>query len=1246
MDSVNPPLREIFADAAEIADPAARAAFLDSACGKDVVLRQRVERLLAAHAGAGGFLRPVSDTTTAEVRAEKPGDRIGRYRLIQRIGRGGGGVVYLAEQEEPLRRKVALKILKAGMDTESVVARFEAERQTLALMDHPNIARVLDAGATEQGRPFFVMELVNGERLSEYCERRRLPVRQRLELFIAVCQAVQHAHQKGIIHRDLKPSNILVTEQEGAPVPKVIDFGIAKATAPGLDDRGGLTSVNQFLGTPAYMSPEQVGGARDIDTRTDIYSLGVILYELLAGQPPFDPRKLAEAGIDQIRHLIRQVDPPRPSTTITAALRGARPPGAPLPSRELIAAVRGDLDWIVMKCLEKDRARRYETANGVAMDIRRHLKHEAIVARPPTTLYRLRTTLRRHRLGFIVAALVALLLVVAVIVSGQLALRALRAEKVQSRLRGEAEAARADESRMRELAQRQAEERRLSLARLDIAQGNRLAEAGDPLSALLWFVEAFQLEQGDAVREENERLRIGWALRNAPQLLQMMFQGRRVETLAFSPDGQRIVTGGDSPAALVWNAGTGEELLGKLTLCAQVCAAQFSPDGLRVFALDATGTGRIWSAKDGQALSPLLQGPDYDADLRSSGVRLFRPAGGFSPDSQVLFTAWGSKSVHLWDGSNGKHLLTLAHPEAVVQGAFSPDSRYLATACRDRVGRIWDTRTGEQVNLVHASGAVSQAFFSPDGQRLYTVSDRKNIQGWDWRSGQSSGPELRAESVVLGVALSRDGQRLATAGADDSARVWDAASGQSIARFQHPAGVEALAFSPDGAWLATGSEDGYARVWDIGRDGLACALPQGPAVDAVAFSPDGRRLAAAGSGGVVRLWQLSAPGDRELVLRGPEIVWAEFSRDGKKVVTAGSRLDHAVRVWDAQSGSAITPWIPHPSAARFASFSHDGTRVLAFGEGKTAQILDAATGRPTVKPLQHPKRPIDGAWNADGTEVAVACDDAAGYLWDTADAYLRVFRHTNGVLAVALSEDGRLLATGGRDQMVQVWQLPSRSLVTAPLPQAGVVHQLRFNGDGSRLAVSCEQDATHACVELWEVAAGKLLGTLQHRNSLRSVEFSRDGRRIATAGSDRTARVWDGLTGRPITAPLAHRHEVYQATFTPDGARLATLTIGGDVRLWSADTGEPITPPISYPHAHSRGRLGFSPDGSRLLIATGGGATWLRQFARDESALADLVQRAQMLSGQRIDAAAGLTTLDIASVSNAWGTLHTAPRAR
>lgn len=334
---------------------------------------------------------PTTTISEAAFSTEHAGDKVGRYKLLQQIGEGGCGIVYMAEQEAPVRRRVALKIIKLGMDTREVVARFEAERQALALMDHPNIARVFDGGATETGRPYFVMELVRGEPITQYCDARRLTTRERLELFIQVCQAVQHAHQKGIIHRDLKPSNVLVTELDGRATPKVIDFGVAKATEQRLTEKTLFTRFGQVVGTPAYMSPEQAGfGGLDIDTRSDVYSLGVLLYELLTGSPPFDAKQLREAGFEAILRTIREVEPPKPSTRLSTLSQESRATVAnrrQLEPAKLNGLLRGDLDWIVMKAMEKDRARRYETANGLGKDIERHLRNEPVVAAAPSKLY-------------------------------------------------------------------------------------------------------------------------------------------------------------------------------------------------------------------------------------------------------------------------------------------------------------------------------------------------------------------------------------------------------------------------------------------------------------------------------------------------------------------------------------------------------------------------------------------------------------------------------------------------------------------------------------------------------------------------------------------------------------------------------------------------------------------------------------------------------------------------------------------
>jgi serine/threonine protein kinase len=430
------PVGAIF-DAAIELPPAQRAAYVQEACSGDDALRQRVEALLRAHESAGSFMDSPAIASREEAAgvklAEQPGDRIGRYKLLQQIGEGGCGVVYMAEQEKPVRRKVALKIIKLGMDTKSVIARFEAERQALALMDYPNIAKVLDAGATETGRPYFVMELVRGVKITEYCDQNNLSTRERLDLFIQICRAIQHAHQKGIIHRDIKPSNILVTVNDGVPVPKVIDFGIAKATEGRLTDKTLFTAFEQFLGTPAYMSPEQAAmTSLDIDTRSDIYSLGVLLYELLTGQTPFDTQKLLQAGLDEIRRTIREKEPARPSTrlgtmsradlTMIAERRKVEP-------YKLIHLVRGDLDWIAMKALDKDRARRFETANGLAMDVQRYLTNEPVLARPPSRLYQLQKLIQRNQITFIAGTAVACSLFIGLAASLALVVRERQAQR-------------------------------------------------------------------------------------------------------------------------------------------------------------------------------------------------------------------------------------------------------------------------------------------------------------------------------------------------------------------------------------------------------------------------------------------------------------------------------------------------------------------------------------------------------------------------------------------------------------------------------------------------------------------------------------------------------------------------------------------------------------------------------------------------------------------------------------------------
>jgi serine/threonine protein kinase/Tfp pilus assembly protein PilF len=404
----------MFVEAVQIADPANRKAFLDRACGSDAALRDRMAGLLSALNRAGNFLQsPLAAHALLDLPAPKapdaPGTTIGSYRLLEQIGEGGFGIVFMAEQTRPVRRRVALKVIKPGMDTRQVVARFEAERQALALMDHPNIAQVFDGGATASGRPFFVMELVRGMPITDFCDQSRLPPRDRLHLFVQVCQAVQHAHQKGVIHRDLKPSNVLVSMHDTTPVVKVIDFGVAKALDQKLTDKTLFTGFAQLVGTPTYMSPEQAGqSGLDVDTRSDVYALGVLLYELLTGTTPFDKERLRAAGFDEMQRVIREEDPPRPSTRVSTLGHAAATVSTNRQSdwQKLARLMRGELDWIVMKALEKDRGRRYETASAFAADVQRYLANEPVLACPPSAWYRFRKFSQRNRASLSVFGLV------------------------------------------------------------------------------------------------------------------------------------------------------------------------------------------------------------------------------------------------------------------------------------------------------------------------------------------------------------------------------------------------------------------------------------------------------------------------------------------------------------------------------------------------------------------------------------------------------------------------------------------------------------------------------------------------------------------------------------------------------------------------------------------------------------------------------------------------------------------------
>ena len=1092
-------VKEIFADALEKADAAERDAYLSQACGEDAQLRQHVEALLQAHQKAGAFLEepapppPGIRIVLAAPLTEKPGDKIGHYKLLEQIGEGGCGVVYMAEQEEPIRRRVAFKVIKLGMDTKQVVARFEAERQALALMDHPNIAKVLDAGATDTGRPYFVMELVRGIKITDYCDQNNLSTEERLNLFVQICHAIQHAHQKGIIHRDIKPSNILVTLHDGVPVPKVIDFGIAKATGQRLTDKTLFTAFQQFVGTPAYMSPEQAEmSGLDVDTRSDIYALGVLLYELLTGQTPFEQKALVAAGLDEMRRIIREQEPVRPSTrlstladperTTVAKRRGAGPP-------QLIHLLRGDLDWIVMKALEKDRTLRYDTANGLAMDVERFQNHEPVVARPQSTVYRVRKFVRRNRVMVAAAATVGVVLVLGILGITWQAIRATKAEREQSRLRQQAEA----------------NERKAQTAQASEAQQRRQAEAQAYVANVRLMQEA--AEENDAgqfrelLQETASNLARGfewyyWQRQMHLDLRTLHGHSGAVRSVAFSPDGQRIVTGSLDGTAKAWEAASGKELVTFKGHRAGIKSVAFAPDGQRI----ATGSD--------------------------------------------------DETVKVWDSTSGKELLTIkGHRGEINSVVFAPDGQRIASASADRTAKVWDAASGnELLTLRGHSNLVSSVAFSPDGRRIATGSWDHTARVWEADSGVQLLVLEGSPDEVKSVAFSPDSQRIVTGGWDPWAKVWEAASGKELRTLPGRSGFWSAAFSPDGRRIATGSADLTVQVWDAdsGEEQLAFK-GHNDEVCSVAFSPNGQRLVTGSLDVTAKLWDLGSP-EKLLTHSGKSVLKAAFSHDGQRIATGGE--DGTVKVWGTASGQELLNFKAHSLPIRSVAFSPDDQRMVTSGHrDPTLKVWEAASGRELFTLKGHNDEIFCAAFSPDGRRIVTGSKDHTAKVWeaDTGKELFTFRGHDTMINSVAFSPDGQRIVSGG-DPTAKVWEAAGgKELLSLP----GLSQAVAFSPDGRRIVTG----DLHGTARVWDAANGTQLLTLKgHNGFIITVAYSPDGQRILTGSTDRTARLWDAASGKELLTFKGQNADAAFVVFSPDGQRIVTGGAGGAAKVWEAAT--------------------------------------------------------------------------------------------
>jgi WD40 repeat protein len=881
-------------------------------------------------------LTRVVESGAAKPVAPADRDPLAGYALKEELGRGGMGVVYLARQRHP-GRLVALKMVLAGPQARpEEFVRFRREVEAIAAVPHPNLVTVYEVGEYE-GRPFYVMEYVDGGSLARWVAGKPQPPPAAARVVEALARAMHAVHVRGIVHRDLKPANVLLQFPGGGPpgdaddlgtaIPKIADFGLAKS----LTEADGPTLSGAVLGTPSYMAPEQAAGrASEVGPAADVYALGAILYEMLTGRPPFR----AATVVDTMQQVLQD---------------------DPVPPRRLQPTVPADLDTVCLKCLRKEPLRRYDSAAALADDLARFLREEPVRARPIGAVERGWRWARRR------PALAALLLVIG------LAVASLTAGGIAYQVRLGA-ALRVAEAR--------AEEGRQRLVRLHVAHGSRLLEAGDPLAALPWFAEALRLSDGYPDEETAHRIRLAVALRQGPRLAQLWSHPAPIRFAAFAAGGRLVLIAGDDGVARVHDTETGEAVGQPLVQDRPLLAADISPDGDRAVTTDAGGTTRLWEVSSGLVVAD-LQGPGSPPKCVA-----------FAPDGRKVLTAGADNTARLWDARTGAPLgPPLRHDGLVCYVAFSADGALVVTVSTDQTARVWDVRTRLPVGpLLGHDGPVVHAGFSPGGTSVVTACADGSARVWDIASGQLSRPPLGHGSPVWRVAFSPDGRRILTAGADHAAILWDAATGVRLARLGHRGGIRAAAFSPDGKRVVTAGEDNLAHLWDAGTGTpLGTPLRHNGTVRVAAFHPGGRLVLTAASDGIARLWDVGSdrppPAAVPSAMPVPATVATRWlSPDGRRVVMAEG--DFGARLHDAATGQPLGPLLPCGSAVLYAAFCPDGRRLVTGGDDDVARIWDGETGELLAPPLEHASSVVFTAVSPDGRWVVTAAADRSVRVWD------------------------------------------------------------------------------------------------------------------------------------------------------------------------------------------------------------------------------------------------------------------------
>jgi len=1129
--------KEIFFEALERPTPQERAAFLDEACGKNPEQRAKVEALLADHFQHDSFMKePAAEAPARTVPlappVEAPAQMLGRYKLLEKLGEGGFGEVWMAEQREPVKRRVALKIIKLGMDSRQIVARFEAERQALAMMDHANIAKIFDAGTTDAGRPYFVMELVRGIKITEYCDQNQLPTKERLNLFIKVCQAIQHAHQKGIIHRDLKPSNILVTLHDGVPVPKVIDFGIAKATQQELTDKTVFTQFQQFIGTPAYISPEQAEmSGLDIDTRSDIYSLGVLLYELLVGQTPFDAKEMMKGGVDALRKIIREQEPMRPSTRLNTLPGDARTTAGKrrqTDSVKLVHQLQGDLDWIAMKCLEKDRTRRYDTATALAADIQRHLNNEPVIARPPSPAYKIQKAWQRNKLAFTAATAVAAALAIGMGASLWQAARATAARNDAERTGQEAIASAAAAQKERDKAEAATYQAQLHRYVSDVGIAYHLLMEGSVTRAVELLRQHIPATPGQPEFRGFEwhyvwRLCQGDALATSPP------QRFPLESVSVSSDGQWIAT----------TSSRGE--------------AGFSP-WLRTSASQPPGEVTIFAA---QSLQPVA----------TSATDLSTPtAVAFFPSEHALLVGHANGSISRWSGGlfgQGERLAG-SHSNSVRSIVFSPAGDLFATGGLDGRVLLWRTADRALVWDENIGWPVWDAAFSTDGRRLAVAGRSEEVLFVDLETRSRKTNGLSAGWVTC-LAFSPKTPELLIMGRMNSRLMGlNTSSGDSFVLGKHEASVTDVEFLPDGTTLVSSGLDQSIRMWDV-ESWRPLGLLKGHTDTAwqVASSRTGRKVYSASADRTLKSWEADNPQEFDLLHRGTNWVFGlEFSGNGRWL--AGSVWDHSLpdrslHLWDVPSQSEVGHHrLSVNGLIRGLAFDRPRHRIIVGSFDGMVEVWDARLRQADRVFQAHARDLYCLTISPDGRFLATATGGrtpgvAKGELrlWDAdtcQPASDPVLINDTGISVLAFTPDGRTLALGSPDGSVTLVEIPSARRFAQAQGHFNPVFSIAVSSDGKRLATGSLDDSL---VRLWDLEPLRWVADFPCvSGTVYSLIFAQDGRSLIAGYGNGKIRFWNLESHREALALDAHDAFIPGLALAPDGMTLASGSADGSIKLW------------------------------------------------------------------------------------------------